>query len=357
MRRFLFINPFGIGDVLFTTPVIRSIKKAYPDSFIGYWCNERVEAVLATNPHIDHIYAFSRGDLKKVFRQSWFAGVSKSLQLFDAIKNGAFDISLDFSLDHRYSFISRLAGIKGRVGFDYKGRGRNLTDKIPLEGYSGKHVIEHYLGLLSLLAVSPDSGKTDLFVSKSDILKADDLLGSFGVKEDALLIGIAAGAGASWGKDASLKHWPAEKFAQLAKKIYSELGIKVLILGDTNEKHISGLIIGSAQGTIIDLTGKTGLRELAAVLCRCKVLVANDGGPLHMAVALGVKTVSLFGPVDEMVYGPYPRSSNHLVIKKDIDCRPCYNNFRLQECQNNRRCLSDISVEEVFKTVKDSLPF
>lgn len=356
MRRFLFINPFGIGDVLFTTPVIRSIKKAYPDSFIGYWCNERVQGVLAGNPHIDRIYALSRGDLKKLFRESWFRGITRSLQLFDAIKEGKFDISLDFSLDHRYSFVTKIAGIKGRVGFDYKGRGRNLTEKIALAGYNGRHITEFYLDLLSLFAISPDSGKTDLFLSQSDSLKAGELLGSFGVKDSDFFVGIAAGAGASWGKDASLKHWPAEKFALLAEKIYSELGVKVLILGDTTETHISGLIINSAKGNIIDLTGKTDLKELAAVLSRLKLLVANDGGPLHMAVALGVKTVSLFGPVDERVYGPYPRGNDHVVIKKDIDCRPCYNNFRLAECQNNRRCLSDISVDEVFKTVKDLLP-
>ena len=102
----------------------------------------------------------------------------------------------------------------------------------------------------------------------------------------------------------------------------------------------------------IDLTGKTSLEEFVGILSNLDVLVANDGGPLHTAIALGVKTVSIFGPVDDLVYGPYPKDENQIVIKEDLSCRPCYNNFRLKDCLNNRKCIDGITVAEVFLAVK-----
>ncbi|MCX5712228.1 MAG: hypothetical protein NTY47_04030 [Candidatus Omnitrophica bacterium] len=100
-KRFLIINPFGIGDVLFTTPVVRAIKSAYPKSHIVYWCNERVSPILKNNPNIDKIIALSRGDLKKIFKISWLGGIKANLGLFKSIKAQKCDICLDFSLDHR----------------------------------------------------------------------------------------------------------------------------------------------------------------------------------------------------------------------------------------------------------------
>ena len=105
----------------------------------------------------------------------------------------------------------------------------------------------------------------------------------------------------------------------------------------------------------LDLTGKLNLKELAAVINESKLLICNDGGPLHMAAALGVKTVSVFGPVDEAVYGPYPPDAKHVVVKKDLPCRPCYKDFRFTGCVNNRRCLEGITVDEVYGQIKGLL--
>jgi len=101
----------------------------------------------------------------------------------------------------------------------------------------------------------------------------------------------------------------------------------------------------------IDLTGKTSLDILPAVIKNCNLLITNDGGPMHMAVALGVRSVSVFGPVSELVYGPYPEKRNHVVLKWDMSCRPCYKNFRMPVCENDRECLRQVSVDAVFDAV------
>lgn len=352
MKKFLIINPFGIGDVLFTTPVIKAIKEADSENSVSFWCNERVREVLANNPNIDKIFALSRGDLKKIYQESTFEGAGRFFSLLQQIKKERFDVVLDFSLDHRYSLISMILGIKKRIGCNYKKRGRFLTDKIDLDGYSKKHIIEYYLGLLKFVDIQAKGKNLELFVSEHPLARIRNILRYEGVKENDLVIGIAPGAGGSWGEDAKLKHWQPLKFAELADDLIEKIGAKIVLLGDSSEKEISDIITAAMKRKPIDLIGKTSLSELIAAIKSLKLLITNDGGPLHMAAALGVKTVSIFGPVDEKVYGPYPPSENHMVIKKDLPCRPCYKNFRMPYCERERECIKSISVEEVYQAAR-----
>lgn len=352
MNNFLFINPFGIGDVLFTTPLVRAIRYNWPESIIGYWCNERVKDILESSPHIDRIFALSRGDIKRLYGQSKIEGIRSALDLFNNIKKGHFDISIDFSLDQRYALVCKFAGIKRRIGFNYKNRGRFLTDRINIDSYHDKHVVEYYLDLLKFIDIKPQDPRLELAITEESKIKTDYLLKNLGINNNDLVIGIAPGAGASWGKDSVYKHWPAEKFAQLSDRIINDFNAKILILGDEFERPIADTIINVMHKETIDLTGKTGLEDLGAIINNLRLLITNDGGPLHMAVALNVKTVSIFGPVDEKVYGPYPASDRHIVIKQELPCRPCYKNFHFTNCFLNRKCIEDITVEEVYIAVK-----
>ncbi|MDD5119993.1 MAG: glycosyltransferase family 9 protein [Candidatus Omnitrophica bacterium] len=347
--KFLIINPFGIGDVLFTTPVVKALKTHYPESFIGYWSNIRVKPVLKDNPDINTVFTGNRGDLKKIYRQSFLKGLRYNARLLWNIKKEHFDICLDFSLDHRYSFLAKLIGIKKRIGFNYKERGRFLTDRIDLASYEEKHVIEYYLGLLKFLDISAEDKSMVLAVSAASQAKAKSMLAAYGIKNSDLVVGIAPGAGGSWGKDASYKHWPVLNFVKFADMLINQLKAKVIILGDESERAISDTITANMINKPIDLVGRTDLEILPAIIKSCSLLVTNDGGPMHMAVALGIKSVSVFGPVSENVYGPFPSENKHAVLKRDIACRPCYKNFRLPACDKDRECLKSVSVDEVFQ--------
>ncbi len=352
MKRLLIVNPFGIGDVLFTTPVIRAIKDSKPDSIIGYWCNERVKDILENNPNIYKIFALSRGDLKKIYRKSRWQGISKFINLVHEIKKEKFDTMLDFSLDHRYSLIAKIIGVKRRIGFNYKNRGRFLTDKIDLDGYSDKHVVEYYSDLLKPIGIETKSFNLELAISESSKRKSKNILAENGISDKDLIIGIAPGAGASWGKDAYLKHWPAVRFGKLADRVINEFGAKIIILGDESEKPLSEAIISTMHNKPLDLVGRMSLEELSAVINNLHILITNDGGPLHIAVALGKKTLSFFGPVDPKVYGPYPPDEKrHIILKKNLECSPCYVNFHLLSCKRNRECLETIDVDAAFAAI------
>ena len=351
-KKILLINPFGIGDVLFTTPIIHTLKDNFPNVKIGYLCNRRTASILESNPYVDYVFIYERDEFEALRKKSNLAWLKKIFLFSNQIKKERFKVTLDFSLNTPYGFFSWLAGIKERIGYDFKKRGRFLTKKVKLLGYCDMHIVDYYANLLKYLGLELKYKKLELYLKNEDIYKIDEVLSKESVKPSDLLVGIIPGAGASWGKEASLKHWSAERFAQLADKIIENYQAKIIIMGDFFEKEITKNVIEKMQHKAIDLSGETTIGELAALLNKMKLIITNDGGPLHMAVALGIKTISIFGPVSEVVYGPYPLSENHIVIKKDLNCRPCYQKFRLATCLRDRECIKSISSEEVFAAVR-----
>lgn len=353
MKKILIINIFGIGDVLFTTPLVRNLREHDPAAFIGYVCNRRAQDVLANNPHINKIFVYEKDDYRLLWKQSRPAAVRKALAAFQEIRKERFDVVFDFSLNRMFSFLSRLAGIPRRVGLNYKNRGVFLTDKIFTDGFEGRHVAEHYHCLLSRIGIVSRPGKLEIFPTRDDQTFAGKVLAEHGIGPADLVIGLVPGGGVSWGKDVVFRRWDPQNHAALADKIIEKYKAKVILLGDLSEQELAKAVQGAMRHPVIDLAGKTTIGQYLAVLANCRLVVVNDGGPLHMAVAAGARTVSLIGPVDENVYGPYPKAG-HGVVTKPVACRPCYHHFRRADC-DHISCLRRITVEEVFGKVEEIL--
>lgn len=350
--KILFVNPFGIGDVLFTTPLIRPLKEQ--NNIIYYWCNERVADILKYNRAIEAIFPLSRGDLKRIFKTSTREAIKKIIDLIRNIKKEKFDIALDFSLDYRYSLLLRILGIKKIVGFDYKGRGRFLTDRIKINGFYDKPIADYNRDLLQLLGLDIKKGKIELPLSDEDEKFAADFCTSAGIKKEDIVIGVAVGGGSSFGSIKNkFKRWDIEKFISLIEEIYNSLNAKVIIFWGPGEENLVDKILSSLKKIPI-VTPQTSIRQMAAIMKKCNIIVANDAGPLHVAVSQGVKTVSIFGPSDEKVYGPYPPGRDHVIVTKELDCRPCYLAFKVPDCES-RRCLEAISPEDVLRAVRSLL--
>lgn len=354
-KRVLIINPFGVGDVLFTTPVIRNIRNSFKDIYIGYICNARTAELLKANPYVNTVFVFERDYYRNLGKKSKLKSLKAYFAFWNTIKNDKFDTVIDLSLARDYSFFCWLIGIKQRIGFNYKNRGTFLNKKINIKGYDYKHVVEYYLDLLKYLKIECKDNYLDLFIRDEDRRWSQELSSAYGINKNDILVAIIPGAGASWGKDASLKQWSVDGFARVADRLSSEQEVKILILGDSKDRSSCVKVADKMNSPAIQCCGETSLMQFAGLLAKCKLVITNDGGPLHLAVASGVKTVSIFGPVDDKVYGPYPRTDSHRVIKKDLDCQPCYHRFKLPPCKRNRECLTNINTEQVFKTVKELL--
>jgi lipopolysaccharide heptosyltransferase II len=346
--RILIVNPFGIGDCLFATPLIHTLKEKFPRHKLGFLCNKRTAGLLKNNTFLDRIFVYERDDFKRLLSVSWQKWFRAFNGFIREIKKEKFDLAIDLSLAANFGFFLWLAGIKKRIGYNYKNRGYYLTDSIKLPGYEGKHIVEYYNGLLELIEIKPKYNHLELYLNEEDRRYAEDVFTYQNISHQNTLIAIAPGGGASWGVDAKLKRWPEEKFCLLVDKIVEKYKATVIIVGDLSEKDL--LINLKVNKNIINLLGKTSLSQLAAVINKSDLFIGNDGGLLHIAVALGKKTISFFGPVDPKAYGPYPEDeTHHIVLRRALECSPCYRKFRLNPCQRNRECMEKIDVDEVLK--------
>ena len=352
-ERILLINIFGIGDVLFTTPLISNLKYHFPKSFIGYIANRRTAGFLEGHPKIDKVFVYDRDEYQNFLKKSRLDFFKKFLSFQREIKREKFDCVIDLSLNSFMNFLTWSCGIRTRVGFNYKNRSPFLTTKVRLDGYEGRHVVTYYLGLLEELGLDVHTRELEFPLKEQDLNWADEFLKRWGVSPKVRLIGLVPGGGASWGKDAVYKRWPPEKYAKLADKIVEKFSADIILLGDEKEVELCREVSGLMHHPPFTACGKTTPGQFAALLKRCTVNIVNDGGPLHVAVAVGARSISIFGPVDERVYGPYP-AGGHSVVSKNLSCRPCYRRFRMAEC-GHISCLREINVEDVFGKVEEIL--
>ena len=353
ISKILLINPFGIGDVLFTTPVIANLKRSNPTVRIDYLSNSRTAEFLRNDPRVEKIFVYDRDDFLRTYHQSKFLFLKKWKQLFDSLRSERYDAVIDFSMNRQFGFLMLLAGAPVRIGFNYKNRGTFLTHSIPLKGYEGKHVVDYYCELLSLLDVKVKEKKLEIYTSPQEKTWARDWLAQKGLAGKKNLIAVVPGGGASWGKEAGLKRWASENYAELVGKIVEKKNVPIILFGDKLEQELCQQIARAVNNLRVITAGETNLAQFAALLECCHLAITNDGGPLHIAAALGVRSVSIFGPVDPVVYGPY-FLNQHIVIQKALACQPCYRQFRMSDCQH-QNCLRRLSVDDVFRKVEELL--
>ena len=353
-KKILIINQFGIGDVLFTMPVVNNLKKEYPSAEIFYLCNNRVVGLLNSEKNIDKTFVYDRDEYNAIYKKSKFQFFKKVVRFISDIRREEFDIVFDFSLNSMFGLFTFFAGIKERIGFNYKKRSPFLTKKFTLEGFSGQHVVEFYLDLIRASGIDAKTRELSIQLNSKDIEWAKCFLSENNISKGSPIIGVLPGAGASWGADAKYRRWPRQRFVKLVDKMIENLSAQIILMGDVNEAELCSEIVNKWGSRVLPACGKTTIAQLGALLSLCDLAVLNDGGPLHLSVAVGIKTVSIFGPVDERVYGPFGNSEDHCVINSGILCRPCYRNFRMVACQHSR-CLQDISVDDVFDGVKKIL--
>ncbi|MDD4955131.1 MAG: glycosyltransferase family 9 protein, partial [Candidatus Omnitrophica bacterium] len=312
--------------------------------------------LLKNYPIIDKVFIFEKDEWKETLKESKIKFLKKAFSFFKEIKKEKYDVLFDLSLNSQYGFFFKMCGIKKRIGFNFKNRGRFLTDKIDIvSGYSDKHVAKYHLELLKFLNITPKDSKFELFLSEEPLKNAGKILEASGIKKDDLLVAVCPGSGDSWRNTAYFKRWPQENFLNLCAKLTVETKAKILLFGSKPEAGVCSYVSGELKENIVDLCAKLDLQEFCAALSMCNLLITNDGGPFHIAQALGKKAIVLFGPVDEKVYGAYPITDNCVVFSKHISCRPCYKSFRFSGCNTDKQCLREIGVDEVFLAAKSLL--
>lgn len=353
-KNILVINTFGIGDVLFTNPFVRSLKAMFPEARISYLANRRAYPILNIFGVIDEIFIYERDEYHQAYKKSKIGFYQKASGFLNELKERRFDTVFDFSLNSMINFLTWKVKIPHRIGFNYKNRGWLLTHKVDFSGFEGKHVVEHYLELLESLGLHISDPAMKVHLGKEDKDWVSEFFTANKVKTDRKIIGIFPGAGASWGKQARFRRWNIDKYAELLDKIVEKHNAQIILMGDKSEEEACRYVASQVQSPVIQAVGQTSITQLAALMATCDLNILNDGGPLHIAVASGAKTVSIFGPVDENVYGPFQIGNDHKVVSHDIACRPCYRRFRMTDCEHIS-CLKHIDVNDVLRKVDEIL--
>ena len=330
-----------IGDAVMSVPALRELRRIFPDSLITLHTRSWADGLFRDADFIDEIVTFdkARWKIKDVYDNSQF------------LKDDGFELAVLLPNSFESAITSFLTRIPRRFGYNKDVRGLMLTDPIAVpEWKNRRHEVFYYLNLISevekrmLGRDTVSNAIPDISLNISDERKAAarQILSASGV--DLSKKTVALGVGST---NSRAKRWPAERYAQLADLLQSELDANVVLVGSKDESDVSDKVTAACKQQPINLTGKTDLAEITAVLSAIDLLISNDMGLAHIAPAVGTEAITIFGPTNPETTRPF--AENVTIVRKQVECSPCM----LRDCPIDHRCMTRISVEDVFEIAKE----
>ena len=326
-----------VGDTVLSYPAVQELKTLFPKSHLAILIPSYLVDLWKTFPYVDEIIPFQK---KEGIGSIW-----EDLNLSQSLKERNFDLAVILPRSFRSAFHIFLARIPIRIGYQSEGRSLFLTHGIrrTKEILHG-HRVHYYRKLIEPLGKTEGLLSPKIFLREEDRRWADGVLKDLGIPEGKLLIGMNPGA--TYGL---AKCWYPDRFGKLGKRLAEKWQARILLFGKEEERPIVDEILHYLGTEGIDLTGKTGLLQLAALLERCTLLVTNDTGTMHMATAVGIPVAALFGSTPPLATGPW--GEGHMVVRRDVPCSPCWKRI----CPKDHRCMELITVDEVEKVVDKQL--
>ncbi|MBV9999842.1 MAG: lipopolysaccharide heptosyltransferase II [Verrucomicrobia bacterium] len=301
-----------LGDAVMTVPAVRAIKAGRPDAHLTVLTKGKLADFWRSVPEVDEVLTIDNGE------NTW--------RVAQRLRERRFEAALLLPNSPRSGLEAWLAGIPRRVGYARPWRTWCLNQIIPEKKAPGplRHQAEHYLRM-------------------AERIGADLADAKFGVPRtpvpDPQVLGLCPGA-----EYGPAKRWPF--FAEAAKLLSERHGFRWLILGTAKDQAVAEPIVQALGANATDLTGKTSLAELMDALCRCRLLLTNDTGTMHLAAYLGVPAVAIFGSTEPALTGPM--GEGNVVVRRHVECSPCF----LRECPVDFRCMHEVTVPEVVAAVE-----
>jgi lipopolysaccharide heptosyltransferase II len=334
VKRILIFNVNWLGDVLFSTAVIRNVRRNFPGSFIACIIPSRCYQVLKDNPNLDELIIFDEHDRHR--------GLLDKLRFVRQLKKKNFDAVFLLHRSLSRALICWLAGIPRRFGYDTKNRGFLLTKRIPAPDPNAMHRIDYYLNVIDKAGLRVEDRFPDIFYSEEDESASEQFLNKHQIEKKDFLVGLNPGG--NWAP----KRWPKERWARLADRIIEEFKAEVIITGGHNDITLAQDIKNLMKEKPISSCGVLNLKQSGALFKRLDLFITADTGPLHIANASATrKIIAIFGPTSADITGPYPLN-NVIILCKDVGCRiPCY----VVNCADNR-CMKAVGVDEVMEQIR-----
>jgi heptosyltransferase-2 len=337
VERILVRGTNWLGDAVLTIPALQALRSGFPHARIALLLKPAVAELFQHHPAVDEIILYRD--------PGPHAGLGGKLALARQLSRGRYDLAVLFQNAFEAAAITALAGIPNRYGYATDGRWFLLTHRVPMTpGLRRRHQAEYYLELLRPLGIPIDPVPPTLRTTPEEDAAAGVLLSERGVTPGRTLIGLNPGS--TYG---AAKRWIPERYAEVADRLAAEHDGHVLIFGGRGEEPLGAAIAGMMRSPVTVLSGRTTVRQLVALIKPCRLFLTNDTGPMHIAAALGVPLVAIYGPTDPVTTAPFGKG--HELIRKPVDCSPCL----LRECPIDHRCMQGITVDMVYEAAAKQL--
>lgn len=319
-----------IGDVIMTLPAMAAIRRSFPRAKISVLVKPWVADIFSLCSDVDEVIIYQSPGVHK--------GIGGLLRLAGELRERKFDAAILLQNAIEPAIIACLSGIPIRAGFNSDGRGPLLTHSVKrTRAVRQIHQIDYYLEMVKTLGCQDGRQDFHLTLSRDDENRAVEILQRYGIDREDFLVGIAPGA--TYG---AAKKWFPDRFATVADRLRDEFSAKILLFGSAGDRESTQAVSRHAHHALTDLAGVTSLREAIALISRCRLFISNDSGLMHVAGAIGVPTLAIFGSTNPVTTSPPGEKS--VVVHKDLPCSPCLKT----NCPTDFQCMDLIGVEDVY---------
>ncbi len=341
MKRILIIRPTAIGDIVMASPMIRTLRKAWPDGHIAWLAEPSVGDLLRHHPSVDEIIFWPKARCKALAKQGRLIQFTLEMKrVADAMRRGRFDLAIDAQGLFRSRFLAWLSRAPERIGFQSGEPGEWLMTRVIPRGPNNRRMSSEYHYLMEELGLDPGDFRPDLRVGEADERSARRKLDAMGVGAGYAV--ICPFTTRPW------KHWLDQRWAALSDEIETRLHLPVVLLGGPDDVARANLIGALARGDLHDATGETTLGESVGVIKNAALVLGVDTGLTHMGVALRRPTVAIFGATCPYLH---TTSDNTAVLYNQWRCSPCR---RRPTCSGLYPCMESIDVDQALEAI-DSL--
>jgi heptosyltransferase-2 len=311
---------------------MKAIRAKFPDAEITVMVRPSVAGVFASAKYVDRVWTEPKP-----------SGLREWLRIMMEVRRQHFDMAVLFPNSFESAAMAFLGGVPQRVGYAMDSRGWMLTHRIQGEKRKVHHVA-YYLELAKAVSADVSSPSMEITARPEDRTNARKLLSVSGIPTNAQFMVLSPGA--AFG---AAKRWGDQQFAEAADTLAEEFKLSVVIIGSEGERSISESIQNFMKHPATILNGKTSLETLIGLIAESNLMLGNDSGPVHLASALGIPTVAVFGATDYIVAAPYGPKGR--AVHVPVECSPCW----LRECPIDHRCMTRVSPEMVCAAVREVL--
>ncbi len=330
VRRVVIRTPNWVGDAVMSTPFLKSVRKNFPHAHITLLSKPWVAPVYENNPHINRIFIYDVAGRHK--------GLAGKIRLAKDLRKYDFDLALLLQNAFEAAFLTWMAAIPIRLGYDTDGRKILLSH--PVHRYPSLkrlHQIDYYLEILNGAKLIASPAELEIFISDTEKSQAARRIRTNGCADNACVIGINPGA--AFG---TAKRWFSNRFAEVCNRLKSIPDTCFLVFGGPGEEELGKEIAASVGDACINLCGITTLREAISLIDQCRLFITNDSGLMHVAAALRIPQIAIFGSTDHTTTSP--RSPFSRIIRMPVACSPCMK----PDCPIDHRCMDAVTVDHVL---------